>query len=86
MPVEFISVDRSTAYLLPPSIDEWLPGSHLARFVADIITQLDTLAIVDCYSGRGSDIWHPKMLMSLLFYGYATGVFSSRKLERATQA
>lgn len=84
MSARFRSVDRTTAYLLPPSIDEWLPEGHLARFVADIVSQLDTSAIESCYSGRGSDAWHPKMLISLLFYGYATGVFSSRKLERAT--
>jgi len=84
MSARFRSVDRSTAYLLPPSIDEWLPERHLARFVADVVSQLDTSSIESCYSGRGSDAWHPKMLISLLFYGYATGVFSSRKLERAT--
>ena len=56
----------------------------MARFVADVVYQLDTSAIEKCYSGRGSDAWHPKMMISLLFYGYATGVFSSRKLERAT--
>ena len=84
MRVKFRLVDRSTSYLLPPSIDEWLPEGHLARFVVDVVSQLDTSAIENCYSGRGSDAWHPKMLISLLFYGYATGVFSSRKLERAT--
>jgi len=84
MSARFRSVDRTTAYLLPPSIDEWLPEGHLARFVADVVSQLDTSAIEKCYSGRGSNAWHPKMLISLLFYGYATGVFSSRKLERAT--
>jgi len=84
MSVRFRSVNRSTPYLLPPSIEEWLPESHLARFVADVVNQLDTGAIERSYSGRGSDPWHPKMLIALLFYGYATGVFSSRKLERAT--
>ena len=84
MSARFRSVDRTTAYLLPPSIEEWLPEGHLARFVADVVSQLDTSMIEKCYSGRGSDAWHPKMLISLLFYGYATGVFSSRKLERAT--
>jgi len=84
MAVRFRSIDRSTPYLLPPSIDDWLPESHLARFVSDVVMQLDTSGIENCYSGRGSDAWHPKMLIGLLFYGYATGVFSSRKLERAT--
>lgn len=84
MAARFISIDRTTPYLLPPSIDEWLAESHLARFVVDVVAQLDTSAIEKCYSGRGSDAWHPKVLISLLFYGYATGTFSSRKLERAT--
>jgi len=82
--MRFRSVDRSTSYLLPPSIEDWLPESHLARFVVDVVEQLDTGAIDRCYAGRGSEAWHPKMLIGLLFYGYATGVFSSRKLERAT--
>ena len=84
MAMKFRSVDRTTPFLLPPSIDEWLPDRHLSRFVADIVSQLDTSVIENSYSGRGSDAWHPKMIISLLFYGYATGVFSSRKLERAT--
>jgi len=84
MPSRFITVDRTTPYLLPPSIDDWLPESHLARFVSDVVAHLDTSGIENIYSGRGSNAWPPKMMISLLFYGYATGVFSSRKLERST--
>ncbi len=84
MSVRFRLINRSTPYLLPPSIDEWLPESHLARFVVDVVNQLDTSEIERSYSGRGSDPWHPKLMIALLFYGYATGVFSSRKLERAS--
>jgi len=84
MPSRFITVDRTTPYLLPPSIDDWLPENHLARFVVDVVAQLDTSAMENSYSGRGSNAWPPKLMISLLFYGYATGVFSSRKLERAT--
>jgi len=84
MASRFITIDRTTPYLLPPSVDEWLPESHLARFVSDVVAQLDTSAIEKSYSGRGSHAWPPKLMISLLFYGYATGVFSSRKLERAT--
>jgi len=80
----FRSVDRSTPYLLPPSINDWLPDTHLARFVVDVVDQLDVGVIERSYAGRGSAAWHPKMLVAMLFYGYATGVFSSRKLERAT--
>jgi transposase len=80
----FKTFDRETAYLLPPSIDEWLPENHLARFVVEIVSQLDLTPLKRQYAGRGSEAFHPEMLLSLLFYGYATGVFSSRKLEQAT--
>ena len=80
----FVSVDRDTAYLLPPSVQEWLPENHLARFVVEIVEQLDLGQLTSAYGGRGSDAVHPAMLVSLLFYGYATGVFASRKLERET--
>jgi transposase len=80
----FVSVDRDTTYLLPPSVQEWLPGNHLARFVVEIVEQLDLSELTQAYRGRGSEAFHPAMMVALLFYGGATGVFSSRKLERAT--
>ena len=79
----FIAVDRDTAYLLPPSVDEWLPQNHLARFVVEVIEQLDLSELTRQYAGRGSDAYHPSMLLGLLVYGYATGLHSSRKIERA---
>jgi len=79
----FIAVDRDTAYLLPPSVDEWLPQDHLARFVVEVIDQLDLSELVRQYAGRGSAAYHPAVLLGLLVYGYATGVHSSRKIERA---
>ena len=84
MSTNFIPTDRNTLYLLPPSVQDWLPEDHLARFVVDIVSQLDLRSITDQYGGRGSKAYHPRMLLSLLFYGYATGIFSSRKLEQAT--
>ena len=84
MSVEFIECDRDTDYLLPPSVAEWLPEGHLARFVVEIVRQLDLKALKEAYAGRGSAPYHPEVLLGLLFYGYATGVFSSRKLERST--
>jgi len=84
MAVEFIPVDRDTPYILPPSVQDYLPDDHLARFVVDIVDQLDLNHLSAVYSGRGSRPFHPAMLVALLFYGYATGVFSSRKLEKAT--
>ena len=80
----FRQVDRETAFLLPPSVDEWLPERHLARFVVEVIEQLDLSTMVKAYRGAGSASYHPKVLLGMLVYGYATGVFSSRKLERAS--
>ena len=80
----FIIADRDTAYLLPPSLDEWLPQEHLARFVVEVVDQLDLTELTKQYAGRGSKTHHPAVLLSLLIYGYASGVFSSRKIERAT--
>lgn len=80
----FRLVDRGTDFLLPPSVDEWLPERHLARFVVEVVEQLDVSAMSRAYRGSGSAAYHPAMLLGLLIYGYATGVFSSRKIERAT--
>jgi transposase len=79
----FVTIDRDTAYLLPPSVSEWLPENHLARFVVEVIDQMDLSELVRQYTGRGSAAYHPAMLLGLLVYGYATGVHSSRKIERA---
>ena len=80
----FQSIDRDTDYLLPPSVQDWLPKAHLARYVVDVVEGLDLLALERAYAGRGSEAYPPATLLSLLIYGYATGTFSSRKIERAT--
>jgi transposase len=80
----FRPVDRDTGFLMPPSVDEWLPERHLARFVVEVIVGLDLRAMTGDYRGSGEASYHPSVLLGLLVYGYATGVFSSRKLERAT--
>jgi transposase len=84
MPAEFIPIDRDTPQLFPPSVQDYLPEKHLARFVVDIVEQLELKHLVGAYRGTGSAAYHPAMLVALLFYGYATGVFSSRKLAQAT--
>ena len=85
MSTKFINCNRKQAYLLPPSVEEWLPQEHLARYIVQITEALDLEEIYKNYSGEGGKkAYHPKVLLSLLFYGYATGVFSSRKIERAT--
>jgi len=80
----FRTIDRQTGFLLPPSVDEWLPQKHLARFVVELVDTLDLRTLSGDYRGSGSKSYHPRLLLGVLFYGYATGVFSSRKLERAT--
>ena len=82
---DFRPLNRETPMLLPPSIQEWLPDQHMARFVVELVEQLDLSEITSRYGGSGGRrAYHPVMLVALLFYGYATGVFSSRKLEQAT--
>jgi transposase len=81
---KFQTINRETAYLLPPSLQDWLPEKHLARFVVDIVERLELSELESCYGGGGKQPYHPAILLALLFYGYATGVFSSRKLEQST--
>src|SRR3954449_8128620 len=80
----FRPIDRETGFLLPPSVDEWLPKTHLARFVVEVIDGLDLSEMTKSYRGSGSASYHPAVLLGIVVYGYATAVFSSRKLERAT--
>lgn len=80
----FRTINRDTGFLLPPSVDEWLPERHLARFVVEVVDQLDLCSMLKAYRGSGSASYHPSMLLGLLIYGYATKVFSSRAIERAT--
>ena len=80
----FIVADRKTDYLLPPSVDDWLNEDHLARYIVEVVDQLDLSRLTRQYAGRGSKAHHPATLLSILIYGYCAGVFSSRKLERAT--
>jgi transposase len=72
--------------LLPPSLHDWLPERHLARFVAEVVETLDLQAIYQSYGGdgRGLAAYQPTMMVRVLLYGYCLGVVSSRKIERAT--
>jgi transposase len=79
----FRPIDRDSGFLMPPLVDEWLPKRHLARFVVEVIASLDLHAMTGSHRGSGEAPYHPELLLGILVYGYATGVFSSRKLERA---
>src|SRR5208337_514189 len=84
---QFRSCDLNQAYLLPPSLQDWLPEGHLARFVAEVVEALDLSAIYAKYEegdGRGLSAYDPRMMVRVLIYGYCRGVASSRRIERAT--
>jgi transposase len=87
MAKRFLECSLEQPYLLPPSLQDWLPAGHLARFIADVAEQLDLSALYAAYDrkdGRGLAAYHPLMLSRLLLYGYAVGVRSSRAIEKAT--
>lgn len=74
-------------FLLPPSLQDWLPDKHLARFIAEVVDTLDLGAIYSVYGrkdNRGVVAYHPLMLTRVLLYGYAIGLTSSRRIEKAT--
>lgn len=79
---KFIPIERDKPCVIP--VQAWLPTDHLARFIVDLVEGLDVTALEAAYGGGGSAPYPPKMMLALLFYGYATGIFSSRALERAT--
>lgn len=81
---KFKTVDYEAALDQTVSLREALPANHLARFVVELVAQLDLRGIYERYGSRGGEAYAPAVLRALLFYGYATGMFSSRKIEKAT--
>jgi transposase len=81
---KFKTVDYEAALELTITIGACLPPNHLARFVVEIVAQLDLSSIYSQYGERGGEAYDPRVLLGLLFYGYATGVFSSRQIEEKT--
>ena len=84
MPTSFLPYEPNQDFLLPPSLSEWLPENHLAYFVSEIIDRLNLQKFYARYEGDGrrNQPYDPAMLVKVLIYGYATGVFSSRKMAR----
>src|SRR4030081_1051561 len=82
----FRPYDPNQILLLPPSLEEWLPERHLARFVSELVEEALDLSAIRAASTeeRGYPPYDPRLMVKLLIYGYANGVTSSRKLERAT--
>ncbi|MGB8248515.1 MAG: IS1182 family transposase [Chlorobium sp.] len=81
---KFKTVDHVATLDSTIRLGDCLPPDHLACFVVDLVTQLDLSGFYERYSKKGGSAYDPKVLLGLLFYAYATGVFSSRRLERAT--
>lgn len=84
MPVRFVTIDYDTPLMLPPSLREWVPAGHLAHFILDVVEGVDLRQVRVNERGTGSAEYPPRMLLALLLYCYATGVFSSRRIEQAT--
>lgn len=86
MAPQYIEANRDQLYLLPPSMQDWLPAGHLAWFVLDVIGVVKTTAFHDRYANGGREggrpAYHPEMMLALLVYAYCTGVRSSRQIER----
>ena len=81
---KFKTPDYEATLNAPISLREALPAQHLSRFVVDIVGQLDLSKVYAKYAEHGGEAIAPEALLGLLFYGYSTGVFSSRKIEKAT--
>ena len=84
MAYNFLRGDRDQPFLLPPDLRDWLPADHLAWFVLDVVDQLDLGPFLRAYraDGHGHPAYHPKTLLGVLLYAYATGVRSSRQIQR----
>lgn len=84
MTQSFLGCDRGQAFLLPPSLDEWLPVDHFARFVIAAVEAMDLTAFYADYraDGYGRPPHDPSMMVALLVYAYARGQRSSRVIER----
>jgi transposase len=77
----FRPFDRDQLLLMPPSVADWVPEDHLARFVGDLVETLDLRAIEETYTEeRGYPPYHPRMMVAVLLYAYCTGTYSSRKI------
>jgi transposase len=87
MPKGYRSYLPNQDLLLPPSLREWLPEEHLVYFVSDVVDQLDLSAIHAVYGDerRGQPPYDPRLMTKLLVYGYCTGVFSSRRIQKRLQ-
>jgi transposase len=83
--IVFKPYDPSQQLLLPPSLNELIAEGHPARIVNEVVDKIDLDILSEQYKGGGTSSYHPKMLLKILVYGYLSNIYSSRKLEAATQ-
>ena len=83
MAAHFVNIDYNTPLFLPPNLREWVPSGHLAHFILEAVQEMDLRHVQVNERGSGCPQYPPRMLLALLLYCYATGVFSSRRIERA---
>lgn len=84
MSARFVDVDRNTPMLLPPDLRDWVERDDLVHFLVDALEVLDLSAARINHRGTGSEQYPPGMMLALLIYCYANGIFSSRQIEKAT--
>ncbi|MEI6078989.1 MAG: transposase, partial [Verrucomicrobiota bacterium] len=84
MATRLVPIDRDTPLLLPPNLRDWVPAEHLVHFIIDAVEALDLRQVKVNTRGTGSEQYPPHLLLTLLIYSYATGSFSSRRIERST--
>lgn len=80
----FINLDRDTPLLLPPNLRDWVPADHLAHFILDAVEALDLRQVKVNERGTGDEQYPPSMMLALLIYCYASGIFGSRRIEQST--
>lgn len=84
MATRFVPIDRDTPLLLPPNLRDWVPADHLVHFILDAVDALDLRQVKVNTRGTGSEQYPPHLLLGLLIYSYATGLFGSRRIEQST--
>lgn len=81
---KFIQADRNQPFLLPSDLRDWIPEDDLAHFIIEAVERVDLKHFKSNARGTGDAQYHPQMMLALLIYCYANGIFSSRRIERAT--
>src|SRR5439155_20213334 len=84
MPARLVNIDRGAPLLLPPNLRDWVPANHLCLFIVDAVEELDLRQVKVKERGTGTEQYAQRLLLSLLLYSYATGVFGSRPIRQSS--